>query len=40
METINETGEIDDDEEAQSDESNEDIQLFVESKYCSICHLE
>ena len=39
METINETGE-NDDEEALSDESNEDIQLFVESKYCSICHLE
>jgi len=34
METINETGENDD------DDSDEDIVLFVEMKYCTVCHLE
>ena len=38
MDTINETGgEQDDDEE---DHSDEDVVLFVESKYCTVCHME
>lgn len=37
MDTINETGENDDDD-VQS--SEEELELFVEMKYCTICHLE
>ena len=36
MDTINEAGEVED-EEVQDDDM---IELFVEMKYCSICHLE
>ena len=38
MDTINESGEGEN-EDVQSDGSDE-IVLFVESKYCSVCHLE
>lgn len=38
METINETGENDDDD-PQSDDSD-DIVMFVEAKYCTMCHLD
>lgn len=42
MDTINETGENDDDEDGSAEVSDEEdnIVLFVESKYCTICHLE
>ena len=38
MDTINETGE----NEAQSDGEDAEVavELFVESKYCTVCHLE
>lgn len=36
MDTINETGEVDDEEVQDVDQ----IELFIEMKYCSICHLE
>ena len=38
METINETGENDDDSLEEDD--NADVLLFVEMKYCTVCHLE
>jgi len=38
MDTIVETGENEIDEELS--EEDDDIQIFVESKYCTICHLE
>ena len=40
METINETGENDNDEDEIHTSEEEDIVLFVEIKYCTICHLE
>lgn len=38
MDTINETGENVDD--VHSSGSDGDIEMFVESKYCTVCHLE
>ena len=38
MDTIDEAGENELDEELS--EGDEDLNLFVESKYCTICHLE
>ena len=36
MDTINETGENDDDLSSEED----DLVLFIETKYCTVCHLE
>ena len=45
MDTINETGENNEDEivaaaAAEGSDEDEEIEMFVESKYCTVCHLE
>ena len=45
MDTINETGENNEDEiaagaAAELSDEDEEIEMFVESKYCTVCHLE